>query len=188
MQAVHVLSPQVHFLSKSAANSSHISHIGQALEPQKCWTYGQNAPQDHATCTFYGVWPEQCTPNLSHACRTVQILPALVFSATNTAHSVYFERFVGVYSAFSAPCSAPRGSIMSIMGPVWAPNFLLDTTHMRLQDPSKTLSMLRCPKVRNEGPIVLMIKSLIPQPFPLPPRCTLGPKPQTLRTHTQPYL
>ena len=31
---------------------------------------------------------------------------------------------------------------MSIMGPVWAPNFLLDTTRMRLQDPSNTL-MLR---------------------------------------------
>ena len=41
---------------------------------------------------------------------------------------------------------------MSIMGPVWGPNFLLDTIHMRLQDPSKTLSMLR-----NEGPIVLMM-------------------------------
>ena len=35
-----------------------------------------------------------------------------------------------------------RASIMSIMGPVWVPKILLDTTHMRLQDPSKTLDML----------------------------------------------
>ena len=46
---------------------------------------------------------------------------------------------------------------MSIMGPVWAPDFLLDTTYMRLQDHSKTLIMLRWLKVRNEGPIVLMM-------------------------------
>ena len=32
---------------------------------------------------------------------------------------------------------------MSIMGLVWAPNFLLDTTHMRLQNPSKSLGILR---------------------------------------------
>ena len=44
-----------------------------------------------------------------------------------------------------------------MMEPVWAPNFPLDTTHMRLQDPSKTLDMLRWPKMRNEGPIVLMM-------------------------------
>ena len=46
---------------------------------------------------------------------------------------------------------------MSIMGPVWAPNVPLDTTHMRLQDPSKTLDLLRWPKLRNESPIVLMM-------------------------------
>ena len=46
---------------------------------------------------------------------------------------------------------------MSVMGPVWVPKFLLDTTHMRPQDPSKTLDMLRWPKMRNEGPIVLMM-------------------------------
>ena len=82
---------------------------------------------------------------------------SLGFTATNTAHSVYFERFVVVYRAFSAACSPPRASIMSIMGPVRAPNFLLDTTYMRLQDHSKTLIMLRWLKVRNEGPIVLMM-------------------------------
>ena len=46
---------------------------------------------------------------------------------------------------------------MSIMGPVWAPNFLVDTTYMRLQDHSKTLIMLMWLKVRNEGPILLMM-------------------------------
>ena len=80
-----------------------------------------------------------------------------VFTATNTAQSMYFERLVGVYSAFLVPSSSPRASIMSIVGPVWAPNCLLDTTDMRFQHPSKTLNMLRCPTVRNEGPIVLMM-------------------------------
>ena len=56
---------------------------------------------------------------------------SLGFTATNTAHSVYFERFVGVYRAFQAACSPPRASIMSIMGPVWAPNFLLDSEKRR---------------------------------------------------------
>ena len=51
----------------------------------------------------------------------------------------------------------PRASIKSIMGPVWAPNFLLDTTHMRFQHSSKTVGMLRCSKVRNESQIVLMM-------------------------------
>ena len=57
---------------------------------------------------------------------------------------------------------------MSIMGPVWAPNFLVDTTHMRLQDPSTTLGMLRWPKVRNEGPIVLMMlaQNFMPNTIP----------------------
>ena len=96
---------------------------------------------------------------------------SLVLAATNTAHSVHFERFVGVYSAFQAPCSPPRASIMSIMRPVWAPNFPLDTTHMRLQDPSRT----RCvevakngPKMRNEGPTVLMMlaQNFMPKTIP----------------------
>ena len=98
------------------------------------------------------VWPGQCAPNLSHACHTVQILPTLVFTATKTAHNVNFERFAGVH----------------IMGPVWAPNLLLDTTHMRLQDPSKTLDMLRWPKVRSEGPIVLMMLAGPKKPCPKP--------------------
>ena len=118
----------MHFWDKSAATSSHISRIGQALEPQKCWKYGQNTPNSHATCTCYRGWPAQCTPNLSHACHTVQILPTLVYTATKTAHS-------GLSSAFAR--------IISIMGLVWAPNFLLDTTHMRLQNPSKSLGILR---------------------------------------------
>ena len=96
---------------------------------------------------------------------------SLVLAATNTAHSVHFERFVGVYSAFQAPCSPPRDSIMSIIGPVWAPNFPLDTKHIRLQDPSKTLDMLRWPKMghkRNEGPIVLMMlaQNFMPKTIP----------------------
>ena len=75
---------------------------------------------------------------------------SLVLAATNTAHSVHFERFVG----------RARASIMSIMGPVWAPNFPSDTTHMRLQDPSKTLDVevaKNGPKMRNKGPTVLMM-------------------------------
>ena len=60
---------------------------------------------------------------------------------------------------------------MSIMGPVWAPNFLLDTIHMRLQDPSKTLSMLR-----NEGPIVLMMLAQTNIPKTWIVQKTLSPK------------
>ena len=54
---------------------------------------------------------------------------------------------------------------MSITGPVWAPNFPLDTTHMSLQDPSTTLGMLRWP---NEGPIVLMMlaQNFMPKTIP----------------------
>ena len=74
---------------------------------------------------------------------TVQILPTLVLTLINTAHSVYFERFHGVYHACEVPSSPPRASIMSIMRPFWTPNFLLDATHMRFQHPSNTLSMLR---------------------------------------------
>ena len=51
----------------------------------------------------------------------------------------------------------PKSKHHEHMGPVWAPNFLLDTIVMRLQDPSKALGMLRRPKVRNKGPIVLMM-------------------------------
>ena len=36
-------------------------------------------------------------------------------------------------------------------------SFLLDITHMRFQQPSETLDLLRFAKVRNEGPIVLMM-------------------------------
>ena len=48
--------------------STHISGIGQALEPQKCWKYGQKAVQSHGTCTLYRVWPGRGVPNLSRAC------------------------------------------------------------------------------------------------------------------------
>ena len=65
-----------------------------------------------------------------------------------------------------------RASIMSIMGPIWATNFLLDTTHMRFQQPSKTSRMLKCPKVRNEGAIMLMMLAR----KKLPRTQYLGPK------------
>ena len=61
-------------------------------------------------------------------------------------------------SGFTAHSEVPAApSRASIMGPVWASNFHLDTAHMRFQHPSKTLSMLRCPIVRSEGPIVLIM-------------------------------
>ena len=72
-----------------------------------------------------------------------------------------------------------RASIMSIMGPIWATNFLLDTTHMRFQQPSKTSRMLKCPKVRNEGAIMLMMlaRKNCPEPsiWALKPYYLLGP-------------
>ena len=46
---------------------------------------------------------------------------------------------------------------MRIMGHVWAPNLLLNSLHMRFQHAFKTLGMLRCPKVKNEGPSVLIM-------------------------------
>ena len=37
-----------------------------------------------------------CMQSLLHACHAAQMLPTTVFTGTNTAHSVYLERFVGV--------------------------------------------------------------------------------------------
>ena len=68
MQADNVLAHDCILWGKSAASSTHISGIGQALEPQKSWKYGQKKVQSHGTCTFYRVWPGRGAPNLSHAC------------------------------------------------------------------------------------------------------------------------
>ena len=50
----------------------------------KCWKYVQNTPKNHATCTAYRVWPGQFARQISHTCHAVQVLPALVFTTTNT--------------------------------------------------------------------------------------------------------
>ena len=65
MQADHVLA---HDRILGGQISTHISGIGQALEPQKCWKYGQKAVQSHGTCTLCRVWPGRGVPNLSRAC------------------------------------------------------------------------------------------------------------------------
>ena len=39
----------------------------------------------------------------------------------------------------------------SSMAPIAAPNFLLDTALYEVSTPSKTLGILKCPDVRNEG-------------------------------------
>ena len=81
----------------------------------------------------------------AHARHAAQVLPTvclLMFLAgihnyshiTSTTDSTYFDRFGGVYSAFRAP---QKASIMSIMGHVWAPDFLFDATHVSIQHPSK---------------------------------------------------
>ena len=57
----------------------------------------KHPPQKNATCTVYRVGLGQCTPSLVHACHAVQVLPTLVFTVSNTAHSTYFERFAGAY-------------------------------------------------------------------------------------------
>ena len=76
-----------------------------------------NAPKNHAICRFY---------NLSHAFHAVQILPTLVFTATNTAHSVYFESLVGLIVNFKRP-AAPQEPSWGLFGPQF-----LDTAHMRV--------------------------------------------------------
>ena len=69
---------------------------------------------------------------------------------------------------FIAHFKRPKSQHHEHHGAVWAPNFPLDTTHMMLQDPSNTLDMLRWPKARNEGPIVLMMlaQNFMPKTFP----------------------
>ena len=72
----------------------------------------------------------------------------LVFTARNVAHSTYFERRVAV-----------AVNIMSIMGPVWVPIFHEHHAYEVLT-PVQNLKFRRyvgCPKMRNEGPIVLMM-------------------------------
>ena len=46
--------PTSAFLSKSAANSSHISRIAQAYETQKCWKYEQTRPKAMQRAHFIG--------------------------------------------------------------------------------------------------------------------------------------
>ena len=67
----------------------------------------------------------------------------LVFTATKTAHSVYV--FIAHFKHPAAPKSQHHEHHGACLG-----------TQL-LQDPSKTPGMLRWPKVRNEGPIVLMM-------------------------------
>ena len=69
MQADHVLAHDcILGGGKSAVSSIHISGMGQALQPEKCWKYGQKAVQNHGTGSFYRVWPGRGAPHVSHAC------------------------------------------------------------------------------------------------------------------------
>ena len=111
----------------------------------------------HANCTVHSAFYWQYMQSLSHARHPSQLLPRLLFAATKTAHSTYFEHVIVVYNVFSGPRSLPRASIISIMGPVWTSNFLIDTAYVKFQHPSETLGMMRCLRDRNEGPIVLMM-------------------------------
>ena len=62
-----------------------------------------------------------------------------------------------VYRSFSGPSDPHKSQHHEHHGPVWVPNFLVDATQMRFQHPCKTLGMFRCPKMKIEGPIVLMM-------------------------------
>ena len=66
------------------------------------------------------------------------------------------------------PCSPPRASIMSIMGPVWAPNFHTYEASRPLQNPRYVEVAKNGPKMRNEGPIVLMMltQNFMPKTIP----------------------
>ena len=103
----------------------------------------------HAHFMLFGLGNarQTCLMLRSHQYLQPQTLPTACIFSVLLRFIVHLKR----------PVAPPGANIMSIMGPVWAPTFLLDTTHMRLQDPSKTLGLLRWQKVRNEGPIVLMM-------------------------------
>ena len=59
--------------------------------------------ETHATCAMTTVWPGQRTQILLHACHVPQVLPTLVFTAKNAAHSTYLLRFSWVYSTLRGP-------------------------------------------------------------------------------------
>ena len=85
-------SPQVHFLLIRSHMCKILAGVTKVLD---IWA---QRTQKHATCTVYMVRPAQCTPSLSHVCHAVQVLPTLVFTMANTAHSWHLERLVGGYS------------------------------------------------------------------------------------------
>ena len=61
----------------------------------------------HTQFIGFGLGHAACVQGNSHACHAVQVPPRLAFTATNTAHSAYLDRFVRVYSAFQGP-STPQ--------------------------------------------------------------------------------
>ena len=69
----------------------------------------------------------QYMQSLPHACHAVQVLPTLVVTATNTAHSPCilsdFECLVGFIDHFKVPEAPPRASIMRFMGLFGPPFF-----------------------------------------------------------------
>ena len=83
----------------------------------KLLKYGQNTPQNHASCTFYRVlsWAMHAKPV---SCLSYSADPTN--TTANTAHSV----LLGFTAHFTRPAALKElaASIMSIMGPVWAPN------------------------------------------------------------------
>ena len=80
---------------------------------------------------------------------------------------MHFEHLAGDYSMFCGFLVPQEASITSIMELIWASHFPLDAAHMSNQHNSKTLGMLRCPKVRNEGPIlsITLARKKLPQTF-----------------------
>ena len=106
MQADHVLAHNCLFV----ANQLPIAATIQALDKLGSHKSAGNMGKIHTETMQMHIllgWPGQCTPNLSHACHTVQILPPLVVTATKTAHSVYVEHFVGSKAHFKRP-AAPQ--------------------------------------------------------------------------------
>ena len=71
-----------------------------------------------------------------------------------------FGAFCYVFLRILGAQQPPKSQHHEHHGALWAPKLLLGTTHMRYQRPSKSLNKLRCPKVRNEVPIVLMMLAL----------------------------
>ena len=81
----------------------------------------------HATCTVLRIWLGQCTQNLGTLVMQSRCRQCSHLQLKMLPKKMCLLRF----GTFQGPSSPARASIMSTMGPVFAPNRLLDFSHKR---------------------------------------------------------